>query len=579
MGGIARRGASWRLMEGASALAVALFLSAGVASAQVVPGQTREEIDPARQARPVAAPVVDPATLYQPGQCPFTGQGRTTLTRIEAQGASLISDAEIQSAVADLIGKDSDLSVLCVARDRVAALYGAKGEALVRVDLPQQRMTGGVLVITVTEGRVVSASVIDADKLGPAAALAADYLSALKTERATRWREVERAFLLVRDIPGADPSFSIRRAETGEANGLEAVAAFAPRRKLDVTLSGQNFGSEEVGREGASIRLDANSFTAFAERTSLILFSGLEGDQRVVQLLEEFRIGASGLTVLGDVAYSESEPGGALAPLELEGRSTVGRLGVRYPVVLTRPLRMDVGARLEWVDQKNDLGAFRQPNGDATALFEESLRVLSAEVVATWRPRQTPGLQGGFQAELRKGLEAFGASEAGDPLLSRPEGRPDFTSVRGQASIRKDVVLSPGRGLYAAAALLGQWAPDPLPAYEEFQVGSYTVGRGFDPGAASGDRALATQIEAGWEAASAQAVWTVFGFVDAAKLWNQDAFGYDSRPWSVGAGVRARTRRGQVSLVYAAPQNAPFPGAVRPKDRLLLSLSTTFSFR
>ena len=74
-------------------------------------------------------------------------------------------------------------------------------------------------------------------------------------------------------------------------------------------------------------------------------------------------------------------------------------------------------------------------------------------------------------------------------------------------------------------------------------------------------------------------VWTVFGFVDAAKLWNQDAFGYDSRPWSVGAGVRARTRRGQVSLVYAAPQNAPFPGAVRPKDRLLLSLSTTFSFR
>ena len=119
MGGIARRGASWRLMGGASTLAVALFLSPGVASAQVVPGQTREEIDPARQARPLAAPVVDPTTLYQPGQCPFTGQGRTTLTRIEAQGASLISDAEIQNAVADLIGKDSDLSVLCVARDRV----------------------------------------------------------------------------------------------------------------------------------------------------------------------------------------------------------------------------------------------------------------------------------------------------------------------------------------------------------------------------------------------------------------------------------------------------------------------------
>lgn len=571
--------ASRRLMGSASALVVAIALSTGAASAQVVPGQTREEIDPARRTAPVAARLGDPATPAQPADCPFAGQGRTVLTKIEVRGASLAPDAALQAAVADLIGMNRDLSVLCVARDRVAEVYAARGEALVRVDLPEQRVTGGVLVITVTEGQLVKTTVLEADTLGPSAPLAASYLGALETGRATRWRDVERAFLLVREIPGADPSFSIRRAEAGGDNSLEAVAAFGPRRKLDITVSGQNFGSSEIGREGASVRLDANSFTPLAERTSLVVFSGLDGNQRVIQVLEEVRVGTSGLAVMGDLAFSRSEPSGALAALELEGRSVVGRLGARYPLILSRSHRLDVGGRLEWVDQNNDLGAFRQPNGDPTALFEESLRVLSAEVGASWRPRRIPGLQTTFEAELRKGLEAFGASDAGDDLLSRPEGRPDFTSVRAQASVRRDFGAGLGRRLYVAATALGQWAADPLPAYEEFQVGNYTVGRGFDPGAASGDRALAAQVEAGWDVAASDMTLSVFAFADGAKIWNDDTFGYDSRPWSLGAGVRARSQLGQISLTYASPQNAPFPGAETPDDRLLLTLSTTFSFR
>lgn len=564
---------------GVSALVLGAVLWAGEAAAQVptAPGQTREEVDPARQAPPIGPAAIDAATLARPETCPFAGKGQVALTRIEVRGGTLVADRDFQAAVADLLGGERELSVICEARDRIARLYADRGEALVRVDLPEQRVSGGVLVVNVTEGRIVGAALRQPEALGPAAALAEDYLDSLASGRATRWRDVERAFLLVRDIPGADVSFGVRRSEDGAPDGLEAVAAFAPRRKLDVTLSGQNFASRAVGREGASVRLDANSFTRFGERTSLVLFSGLEGRQRVVQILEEVRLGGSGLSAFADVAYSRSEPGGALEALELEGRSLVARLGARYPLVLNRTRRLDVSGAVEWIDQTNDLGAFRQPNGDATALFEESLSVLSVGAAGRWRP--APGVQTVFDGELRKGLDALGASEAGDPLLSRPEGRPDFTSLRARASVRRDFALEGAAGLYVALTASGQWAGDPLPAYEEFQIGAYSVGRGFDPGAASGDKALAGQAEAGWDVAADGVIFTVFSFVDGAKLWNQDAAGYDSRPWSLGAGVRARSRLGQIGLTYAVPQSAPFPGAETPDPRLLFTLSTTFSFR
>lgn len=571
--------AARRLACGVSGLVLASALAVGAAAAQVpvTPGQTREELDPARLAPPVAAPTIDAATLAQPARCPFTGRGRVTLSRIDVRGGTLITESDLQAAVAGLTGEEQDLSVLCLARDRIARLYADRGEALVRVDLPEQRVTGGVLVVNVTEGRVVGATLREPGNLGPAAALAEAYMDRPVTGRATPWREVERAFLLVRDIPGSDVTFSLARAADGGADGLEAVAAFGPRRKFDITVSGQNFAAEGTGREGASVRFDANSFTRLGERTSLVLFSALEGRQRVAQLVEEVRLGGAGLTAIADIAYSESEPGGALEALELEGRSLVARLGGRYPLALTRHRRLDLSGGLEWIDQNNDLGAFRQPNGDPTALFEESLRVVSLGVASGWRP--APGVQTAFDGELRKGLDAFGASEAGDPLLSRPEGRPDFTAVRLRGSLRRDVPVRDGSAVFVGLTASGQWATDPLPAYEEFQAGNYTVGRGFDPGAASGDKALAGQVELGWDMAARGAIFTVFGFADAAKLWNLDAGGYDSRPWSLGVGVRARSRLGQASLTYAAPQSVPFPGADTPDARLLLSLSTTFSFR
>lgn len=560
---------------------------AGTAFAQSATPQvtapTREDIDAASRTPTLEPRAVPSIPAIEAQDCPFSGKGVVTLTQVKVTGATLLPGEQIQGAVADLLGRESDLGVLCEIRDRVAQLYAQRGEVLARVDLPEQRISGGVLTLAVTEGRIVDTAIRNPQAIGPAAGLASRYLDGLSGASAVRWSDLQRAFLLTREIPGADVGFSIRRAGDGSPNGLEAIAAFAPRRLFDLSLNGHNLGSRELGRGGLTVRLDANSFTPLGERTTIVGAISSNGGQRVVQLIEEVRVGSSGAVAFGDLAYSQSKPEGALKALELDGRAWIGRLGGRYPLVRSRRVSTDVSARFEYIDQKNDLGFIP---GNPIPLFKDELRVLAAQLLNRWQPLSDSGLAVSTELELRKGLQAFGASERGSLLLSRGDSRPDFFLARVGAAARFTLQKSNRLRPWVSAAVSGQWSAHGLPAYEEYQIGNYTVGRGYDPGAASGDSGLGLQLEAGVDTPIPTAPFLggsgsagVFGFLDLAKVWNHDSLSYDSDISSVGGGLRIRWPRTQLSLLYASPQSAPFPSAARPDGRLLINLSRTFSIR
>ncbi|WP_133501918.1 ShlB/FhaC/HecB family hemolysin secretion/activation protein [Cognatilysobacter terrigena] len=543
-----------------------------------LPGQTAQDVDPARRTPAVPPALIDPSTLSVAGACPFAGKGEVTLTRIDVTGATLVARDLIDAAVADLLGHPADAAVLCTARDRVAAVYARQGEALAAVDIPEQNITAGVLTLRVTEGRVRNVVVENAEAMGPSAALARAYLGAIDNGGATHWSDVERAFLLAREIPGTDMRFALRRTADGTADGLEVIATAAPRRVVDIGVGAHNLGSEELGRENVSLRVDANSFTRFGDRTSLVLSSSLGGEQKVAQLLEEVRMGVSGWTLFGDFAYGRSRPGGGLESLELEGHSSVARLGARYAAVRTRALSVDSALRIDAINQTNDLGLFRSVGLGTIPLFDEKLRVLSFETNARWQ-RPTSGLAATGTFELRKGLGIWGASEAGDDLLSRAEARPDFVSARLGLGARWSARAASAASPFLAFNSAAQWSNAPLPAYEEFQAGNYTIGRGFDPGAASGDSAVAGQLEAGWDFRGGAMTSNVFAFVDVAHLWNRDDASYDATLRSIGIGARAYTRFGQLALTCAVPQTGAFPGDDKRDARVLFTFNHTFSIR
>ena len=523
------------------------------------------------------------------GTCPFAGQGLSvTLTQVKVDGATVLRPGEVERAVADLLNRRLDLGVVCAVRDRVAKLFVDKGYRLTRVDVAPQTIHNGELKLTATEGYIADLDAQRLKAMGPSAGLARAILQKLvqsgpiETRKPAKWDELERAVLLARDIPGAQIGVRLHAAPDGPG-ALEVVASAADRRRFDLTTGVQDLGSRELGEVAGFTRLDVNSFTPYADRSSLLLFSTTTGRQKVAENVESVALGLSGLRVETDFTYASTQPRGQLAPLGINGDFFDGKAALTYPFVRSETL--DVRGRLgfEYVDQRNSLGAL-QGDGTVPLLFRDKLRVAAAQGDLHWRPRRLKALALDANFEFRQGIQGLGSSRAGDPDLSRAQGQPGATVLREGAVARwtfgrLDV---PASGLFGHPwiQLVGQdqYAPRPLLAYEEFQVGNYTIGRGFDPGAVSGDRAYGGQVEAGWPVNVRGLVVEPFAFVDAARVENIHS--YATTIASTGGGLRSTLPFNFRLEVYGGvPMTAALPNTPRPGARLLASLTHVFSFR
>ena len=126
----------------------------------------------------------------------------------------------------------------------------------------------------------------------------------------------------------------------------------------------------------------------------------------------------------------------------------------------------------------------------------------------------------------------------------------------------------------------GQWTNQPLLNYDEFSIGNLTVGRGYDPGANTGDKAIASTTEVRFNLPTGPRLATqLFGFYDVVRLYNLDTGSTEARRKleSYGGGVRV-TLSGiaRLDVTYAHPLDKPLlTGATAkvPKDRVLVSLT------
>ena len=162
---------------------------------------------------------------------------------------------------------------------------------------------------------------------------------------------------------------------------------------------------------------------------------------------------------------------------------------------------------------------------------------------------------------------------------SRFAGDPEAFVVRGGL----DVAVPIAGGFSLAGRARGQWADKPLLNFEEFSVGNLSIGRGYDPGATSADRALGLRGEARMRvidrpAGSVEA----FGFYDSVSIRNLDPGATENKRTlaSAGGGLRLFLRGiGALEAIYARPLDPALRTPDAPRrapDRLLLSLSLQF---
>ena len=525
-----------------------------------------EELDRARQApAPDQGRATDLFSREAAGPCPLRDSALTfTLRSVEFRGATALTPEELSLAYTGQIGRELPVAAICDIRDRAAELLFERG-ILARVEIPEQRIAEGALVLEVIEARIASVRV--RGDAGPAQSKVEDYIERLRGMAPFDLNKVQRYLLLASDIPGVRLSFAVRPSAQGRG-AVDLEVTVLERDAIDVVANVQNLGAKSLGRWGGLVRADFNSFTRFGERTSLILYSTLESDeQQVIQLIEEARIGSDGLIARGSFAYGKSKPGDIFETLDLEGDSFVGDVSVSFPLIRQRRRSLYASGGLEWVDQVTEFAT-----GDI--LTEDRLRVFYARLDGEAR-RFTYGQPLGINAgiELRKGIEGLGSSEAGENTLSRTDGVPDAWVVRLSGRVEQAF------GPYFTARVLAdaQYANDPLLAYEELAVGNLTIGRGYDPSSVSGDSGVRATFEGqvGPFRAGPWASVSLIGFYDVAYVENNDEGADEGRTVdSAGAGFRVGlTDRVSFNALWVRPFDPPIEAAeTRPPDRILFNL-------
>jgi hemolysin activation/secretion protein len=511
---------------------------------------------------------------------------RFTPSAVEFENLKGLSAADLRAAYAPYLGSEQPLSVICRIRDRAAAMLREAGY-IAAVEVPEQRIEGGVIRFRVLAARLVALRV--RGDAGGNERLIARYLEKLSGQEVFNRYEAERYLLLAGDLPGYNVRLALRPAGTAPGEVIGEVTVVRLPGQLDLNV--QNFGSRAVGREGALLRGQLFGLTGLGDRTVIALYSTLDlEEQQTLQVAHDFRLGGEGLQIAGQFTYSWAKPDTGTPAIELQSRTLLASIEATYPLIRSQRFNLIAGMGFDLSDQTIEFNALpfsedRLRNAYASLDFaavapvdaRPAGRAPAARLGRRRRCRAAPGAEHpGRQRGMRPRLHQLHRSGRIPP--ARFEGVPDATVFRARLAAE----ARPIQDVTVFLGATGQYSSAPLFAFEEFSAGNYTVGRGYDPATLVGDKGIGLQAELRFGRLDPQSATDLdiqpYLFFDSAWIGNEDRFFIvDGREdlHSAGGGVRALFGdRAQLDLVLAVPLVRPGIAIETPDPRLLISFTT-----
>lgn len=513
---------------------------------------------------------------------------RFTVKGAAFDGLARVPGLSLEPAYASYVGREVPVSVMCDIRAEANALLRRQGY-LATVEIPEQSLADGIPDFKVIFGRLTAVRV--RGDAGPSEKLVEGYLEKLTKLDVFNTNTAERYLLLADDLPGLDVRLSLRPAAGGAPGDLVGEIAVL-RQKAMADFNVQNLGSDAIGRFGGVLRGEIYDVTGLGDRTSVALFSTLDfAEQQTVQIAHDFRVGSEGLRFGGQFTYSQSEPSTGLAGFNVKAETVFASVSASYPLIRTRRLSLYADAGFDYVDQDVDVNGF--------ALTRDRVRMGFARLGGELIDRQSVLRAGGYTpyepkfrvrygAELRQGLGVFSASPdcranllaclvSGTAPPSRIEADPTPLLLR----LNADFEYRPTPGLAFVLRNQAQVTGDALPAFEELAAGSFSIGRGYDPGAVLGDSGILNSLEVRLGSMSPHSVtgtaFQPYVFTDLAHVWNEDPSrrpGNPDRLWSAGGGLRFAWGPGVQSDVFVAvPLATPDLALSKGDVRLMFTLT------
>ena len=453
-----------------------------------------------------------------------------TLKDLHITGAKTLPEESFRPLYAKLVGQTVKLSNILDVADGIEKMYRDKGYILVRAYVPPQRVRDGVFTINIVEGKIAHVTVQGGT---PATQDQIKQYVRPSLERAPLpLVSMERSLLLSNDLPGTQATGVLKPSE--DIPGASDLVVNVDQPRFTGGLGADNRGSRYSGLWTLNADAEINSVFDGADQLSGVFTTSPDASEQVAgQARYRRAIGPDGVigTIAGTITHGQ--PGSTLSAFGVVTDSWAVGPRLTWPIIRTREQSLQIDGGLTF--QQADIDVL------ASRIAHDVWRV--ADINATYLYSNWLGGSWLATAGIAQGIPGLGASPNLSANLSRKGGYLDFTKFTG---LVRYVGILP-KGFSVVVTGQGQFSSAPLINGELISFGGVGIGRGYDPGAITGDHGLGGSGELRYDAPWAnQYVLNVqpYVYVDGGQTWYiqrgaaKDPSLMDQNVTSVGGGVR-----------------------------------------
>lgn len=419
---------------------------------------------------------------------------------IKISGNTAFDTATLHALIASAEGKELTLSELNDFVSRIMDYYHAHGYPLARAIIPPQTIRDGMVAIEVIEARY--GKVLLDNHSGVGDPLLQSTLSPLKSGQLIEQRTLDRALLLLSDIPGVVQSATLKPGEATGTSDLFVQGAAGPATGAVVTVD--NDGNRYTGqvRAGGEVALydplrhgdvlDAN-----------VLSSGKDMDYG--RLSYDFLLDGEGTHIGGAYSALHYDLGSSLTSLEGHGTADVESLWIKQTLV--RTMDLNLYGQLQF-DRKELIDVIEV----SATRTDRHLDNWTVSLSGDWRDALLSGGTNSWSAQWVRGRLGFDNAQA--QLADAETAKTQGIFSQGDATFSRLQSLGTVGALYVA--LSSQWASGNLDSSQEMVAGGrYTV-RAYDMSAVSGDTGVQGTVELRHDLKRAwHGQWQPLAFFDA----------------------------------------------------------------
>ena len=454
-----------------AALGVFTFMPIGTVAAQDAapsPGTVQDTL------REPAQPPVDlidiPAMQFprRAAEPVAAGGPAVRVDHIVVSGNTVLPQATIDEFAAENAGQSLTLAEIYEIADRLTDLYRARGYGVASATIPAQRVEDGTLRIAVTEGRV---GVIrydgnqryDSDALNRQAV-------ALSSGNVFRSADMDRAILLLNDLPGLDARAVVR---AGAQPGTVDVVMQLEEDPYDIRATLDNHGRDAIGEHRFTLSGAINSLSGRGDVLSASLLKSQSNLLTYLSVAYGTPIADDGSTVTVSFSRADYDVGTAVfLPLDITGLNNNMRIDWMQPTVRSRNHNVVIGGAVSHTSaESSSLGAI-------TTDTEITLFEVSAFVHHVWANRSASTLALGFATNLRS--NADGTDQGAQAGRLRLDASHTMWFAPGWAGVLRGAAM---------------YSPDPLADTQKFALGGPYSIRGFIASEARGDKGASATVE------------------------------------------------------------------------------------